>query len=804
MKYQRGANHRKTSFAYSWRIVVILPLLVFGLLSDSASGQSTKEQKSCLCGLVLDGNGAAIERATVRDLLSGIEIETDRGGSFRFVGDAPSVEVVVRARGFREARVRLFGEEPTEVILEAATVVESVSVTGNDSPGSPAALLRIPGSYQSLEPTQLENARVFNFSEALRKFSGVVIRDEEGFGLRPNIGIRGTNPTRSTKVLLLEDGVPLAYAPYGDNSSYYHPPIERFESVEVLKGSGQIEYGPVTVGGVINYLTPNPTDETKFSIKTIVGNRDFFNGNAKLSGTDFGVGYIVNFNRKQGEGARDNIRSGVNDLSVKLNRVFGSRHQLSGKFSVLDEDSRVTYSGLTLAEYTLDPRGNPFRNDSFEGSRYGLSATHSASWNSRLSSSTVFYYNRFLRDWWRQSSNSLQRPNRISTDSDCLSMSDLNTTCGNEGRLRSYRTLGIEPRFMTDFTSGVARHEIKFGFRAHSEIQDRRQVNGDSPLSRSGSISESNYRRNDALSGFVHHRLIVGRLAVVSGLRIEGIAYKRTNRMSGASGKTRLTQLIPGIGITFNPTGKMTIFAGVHRGFAPPRTEDIIGNAGGVVDLDSERSWNFEAGARMKPVEAVSMDVSWFRTNYENQIVAASIAGGVGSVFTNGGRTSHQGLEISGRFDSIRMFDFGHNIFISVNYANLWDAKFVGRRFSSVSGFASIPVSGNRLPYAPEQTLNLGVGFEYRNLDLLLENNSISRQFADDMNTIDSSLDGQRGALPGQTYWNATVNYRIERYKSTLFATVKNLFDRTFLIDRSRGMVPSSPRLLQIGLKISL
>ncbi len=71
-------------------------------------------------------------------------------------------------------------------------------------------------------------------------------RDEEGFGLRPNIGIRGLNPTRSSKLLLLEDGIPLAYAPYGDNASYYHPPVNRFERIEVLKGSSQILFGPQT------------------------------------------------------------------------------------------------------------------------------------------------------------------------------------------------------------------------------------------------------------------------------------------------------------------------------------------------------------------------------------------------------------------------------------------------------------------------------------------------------------------------------------------------------------------------------
>ena len=124
--------------------------------------------------------------------------------------------------------------------------------------GTKDNLERIPGSGYVLDKETLESSRVFTTNEALRKVPGINVRDEEGLGLRPNIGIRGLNPTRSTKVTLLEDGLPLAYAPYGDNASYYHPPIERFESIEVLKGAGQILYGPQTIGGVINYITPPP------------------------------------------------------------------------------------------------------------------------------------------------------------------------------------------------------------------------------------------------------------------------------------------------------------------------------------------------------------------------------------------------------------------------------------------------------------------------------------------------------------------------------------------------------------------
>src|SRR5688500_13048871 len=159
---------------------------------------------------------------------------------------------------------------------------EEIVVTASRIATEPA---RIPGVITIIDRRDLEGDRVFTTSEALRKAAGINVRDEEGLGLRPNIGIRGLNPTRSSKVLLLEDGVPLTYAPYGDNASYYHPPIDRFESVEVLKGSGQIVYGPQTVGGVVNYITRTPPAKASGSLTLIGGNRDYFNGHLNYGGT---------------------------------------------------------------------------------------------------------------------------------------------------------------------------------------------------------------------------------------------------------------------------------------------------------------------------------------------------------------------------------------------------------------------------------------------------------------------------------------------------------------------------------------
>jgi len=229
---------------------------------------------------------------------------TDETGGFHFAG-LPAGKFLVRvtARGFAafEDELTLASGESGKVewVLRLASVAEQVVVTAARITGEEEAARLLPGTVNVLDRQTLESSRVFTFTEALRKVPGLFVRDEEGFGLRPNIGIRGLNPTRSSKVLLLEDGIPLAYAPYGDNASYYHPPIDRFEEVEVLKGSGQILYGPSTVGGVINYITPSPPGKSSGSVRLLGGNREYFNGRVSYGGTWGNTGLLLDYLRKQ-------------------------------------------------------------------------------------------------------------------------------------------------------------------------------------------------------------------------------------------------------------------------------------------------------------------------------------------------------------------------------------------------------------------------------------------------------------------------------------------------------------------------
>ncbi|NNE65271.1 MAG: TonB-dependent receptor [Pyrinomonadaceae bacterium] len=798
-----GVGWRWTSSEVMISKILVSVYFLFVLVVATAGQSAT--------GTVLDINGDAVANASINitALDSRVSSKTKSGPAGEFVVSVPKSEsyrLVVRAQGFAVFEKTLLGTatDGIGIVLSPENVAEVVAVSSSFLAGTQSALERTPGSIQTISKRELKDSRVFNFSEALRKVSGVSIRNEEGFGLRPNISIRGSNPTRSRKVLLLEDGIPLAYAPYGDNSSYYHPPIERFETVEVLKGSGQISHGPVTVAGVVNYLTPNPPSAPKFTINVTGGNRDYFNGSAGFGTTIGNTGIITNFTRKQGLGSRENIRAGVNDFSTKVIHTINHLNVLTFKYSHFDESSTVTYSGLTEEEFAQNPRQNPFRNDDLEFFREGFSVSHSGVINQFSSITTTFYTSYFSRDWWRQSSNSSQRPNRLGSDPDCTGMADLNTTCGNQGTPRDFRTFGVEPRFSSSFETGPIRNAFTAGMRVHYETQNRRKYNGDTPFSRAegSQQTEANLRNALAFSTFVQNRFLWKNFSVTPGLRIEKIRYERSNLLNGATAKTTTTQFIPGVGVAYNPFSNTTIFAGVHRGFAPPSTSDILTNSGGVVELDSELSWNYEAGIRTRPVNYLSLEAAFFRNDYENQIIPASVAGGQGAAATNAGATLQQGFEFNGRLDTASIFKSDFNIYLRSAYTNLSIAEFRALRFSGISGSTDILVSGNRLPYVPKHLATSSIGFEYRGFHAFVENNFVSSQFTDDLNTIVRIENGQRGQIASQSYFNATANYRVERWKSTIFITVKNAADKLHIVDRTRGIYPGIPRLIQTGIKI--
>lgn len=691
--------------------------------------------------------------------------------------------------------------------VEAADAADAVNAPRVDIIGRKENLDRIPGSAYTVDRDTLESTRVFTTNEALRKVPGINARDEEGIGLRPNIGIRGLNPTRSTKITLLEDGIPLSYAPYGDNASYYHPPIERFDRIEVLKGAGQVLYGPQTIGGVINYVTPTPPQDFRGSIGIASGNRGFFDARAQLGGD----GFLLDLMRKHSDGARDNTHSELSDVNVKKVVALDARQAVTLRLSHYRENSRVTYSGITDAEFrNFGARYNPFHNDYFDARRTGASATHDITLSDRAKLVTNLYYATFSRDWWRQVSSTTD----ATTNTDCPGFTAARgagtavdpDTCGSvQGRLRDYTQYGVEPRLRVDHAAFGVASELDTGLRLHREEQKRLQVNGTSAQARAGTIAEDNFRETNAMAAFAQNRFLLGSVTLSPGLRYEYIDATRTNRLTGATGSTSLGQLIPSFGATWKYDATTTVFGGVHRGFAPPRTEDLIGNNATFTDVGAEKSWNWEAGVRSTPMRGLDVQATAFRNDFQRLISVGSIAGGTTPL--SQGEARFQGIELAGRYGS----PTGAYSTVALTWLPTAEQTTAFTRVDTGAVVAN-SVAGNRLPYAPRKTATIGVGYLHSSgLDVNVEAVHVGAQFSDFANVGDAAGDarltpterqsGQFGRISAFTVFNATANYSLPQYRITLFLAVKNLADKVYIVDRTRGILPGAPRLIQAGLR---
>jgi len=675
-------------------------------------------------------------------------------------------------------------------VLAAEPATSKLPLPRIDVIGTKDEMFRMSSTSNIIDEEELQSWHVMTVNEALRKVPGIVVRDEEGFGIRPNISIRGLNPTRSTKIMLLEDGIPLAYAPYGDNASYSYPSIDRFSRIEVQKGANQVKFGPQTIGGVINHITPDAPEEFGGFASFTAGNRGFLNGKINVGGN----GMLLDYTHKSGQGNRNNTNPNIDDLNFKITRAINELHAVTFRANYFTEDSEVGYSGLTRAEYQNFGRDYyPYENDSFDTKRYGLSLTHDWQISDNALLTTNYYYLHFDRDWWRQSSNSNDtlglagacttlRDNRVAG----LAV-DPNTCQANQGRLRTYDTYGVEPRLSVEHSLG----QLEMGARAHFEEQDRRQVNGASPTARSGNLVEDNFRATNAYSGFISNRFEMGVFNITPVIRYEHIENERRNLLNGQQNDVNMSEWVPGISAAYMPNDQYTFFAGVHKGFAPPRTEDlIVGN--GSQDVNAERSTYYEIGMRARPTNAFSIETTAFYNDFDNLIAVGSVAANLPAL--SQGKATFGGLEVLGTYE----FDNGLYSRVAYTWLPVADQDAPFRRVDNdaiIGGSAS----GNRQPYAPKNTITAAFGYKMSNWDARIEAVHVGNQYADFAETKEVNATGINGEIASYTIYNAALNYKLPEHNTTLFLVGKNIFDREYIVDRTRGILLGMQALVQVG-----
>lgn len=653
--------------------------------------------------------------------------------------------------------------------------------------GAIEALDRTPGSAEIITQEELEVFQPLSTQEALARVTGVNVVETEGYGFFPRIGIRGLNPDMSKKVLLLEDGAPVALGPYTDPAAYYSPPIERIERIEVLKGSGSLRYGPSTIGGAINYITKNPPFEPGGSVSLSGGNRGYWSTLAEYGGTWGNAMGSISYLHKEGDGIRKNNDFRVDDLVIKAGFGIGDNQFVGAKFTYYDQDSQSTYLGLTQLEYQENPRQNRAEHDRIDVERYSLDLNHEIQITPDITWRNLLYFNNTVRDWWREGFT-------FNPATGYNEMSDRTS-----GRLREFTVKGVDSRLELAYEFFGLRSEADLGVRFHTEEMINKRVDGPAgvPTARSGTLREDDKREADAIAVFLQNRFhLTDRFALTPGLRVESYRQKRSiyrwnNLDVNESAKISNTEWVPGVGATYAFHDGAILFGGVHRGFAPPRVQDAVNNAAEAIDLKAERSLNYEIGLRGR-LPHVSYEITGFRYDFSNQIVQASQAGGATSELTNAGQTLNEGFEVGVDFEL--PWGFG----LDVNWTHVATA-----RLDSTRILGGIDRKGNRLPYAPRNLLNTALTYRQGPLRTALQYSYVGEQFSDFENTVEGSPNGRTGRISSFGVWNLSGDYQLTP-SIALHASVKNLFDKDYISSRApEGIFPGAPRLIMGGVRVS-
>ena len=634
----------------------------------------------------------------------------------------------------------------------------------------------IPGAIDIISPEEMEMIQPASLQDALKTVPGVNARDEEGYGAIPNIGIRGLSPNRSTKVLILEDGAPIQPSLFLSNASYYSPPVERISSIEVLKGATGLRYGPNTIGGVINYQSKTPLKDG--IVKGKLGSHGYrlLELEAGTSSEQKSMGGGINLITSEANGFRNNGYR-MNDILVKGGMAIGQSQWLGLKLTRYENEINTSYVGLRPDEFIHTPTKNPAPDDQFLSNRTSFDINHELEIDTSTKLKTLMYWSQLERNFWRRDVASKTRQGTSFVD------------CGGTaycvtGRNRNFDMLGIDSRLFTNYQAFGIQNESEIGVRLHSEtMSNKTERSNAGPRARTGVITGNENNDAKAVALYLQNRfLFTDQFAVTPGVRVESYRQNRKNEMNGVQGQANNTELVPGIGATWQLAPELQLYSSVYKGFAPAMISAAISGDGVDQKLDAERSMNIEFGFRGQ-AQKWTYEGAAFRMDFSNQIVNQALSGGISK--TNGGQSLHQGAEGALGYAITSAWS------VLANATYIPVAEFKGGTLGPI---------GNRIPYTPKLTGNLGLNYSKDGLKSFLNAYHVSSQYADSVNTVEESNDGTKGLIPAFTTLNWSVVYSPQK-DLKLFGVVRNLFDKKFISGRSPdGIFPGAERNFELGL----
>ena len=698
-----------------------------------------------------------------------------------------------------------------QVKKDSVYQLQEIVVSSQQILGSKFKARNRTGSAYYISPEEIRRLGYTDINRMLKAVPGVNMYEEDGFGLRPNISLRGTKAERSERISIMEDGVLAAPAPYSAPAAYYFPNVARMEAIEVLKGSSQVQYGPFTTGGAINLVsTPIPNS---FSGKANIsyGSKNTFKSHTSVGSSWKHFGYMVEYLRYQSDGFKkyeDHAAKGFkrNDIiakiRVKTDHVKGVNHALELKFGYADENSDETYVGLSADDFKKTPflRYAGSQMDKLKTDHRQWVATYLLTFSNKLKITTNAYYNYFHRNWYK-----LNDVRAGITSKEKRSIADVlvdpetniryfdiltgKTDRAEEALLvrannRTYRSRGIQTRAEYRFNLNEFFFDLEFGLRYHADEEDRFQWDDSYSMKNKKmvlfmeGIHGTNANRvtsANALAGYLLAKLRYDAWTVTAGLRYEDVDLLKkdyTKEDLARSGKVRIETpnharvLIPGVGLHYQLMPAASVFFGIHKGFAPPSAE---------LYQKPESSVNMELGTRVA-IGNFRAELIGFYNNYSNMLgsdLAAS--GGAGTLEQfNVGEARVKGAEFLVQYQPLPK---NCNVRLPLQVSYTYTDTEIRNSFESHS-WGNV-VRGDEIPYIFKHALNMQLGIEckwfYAN---------IGARYNSDMRTSPGQgTIAEREKVPANLIFDASLNVFVNKYLTVRLNAI-NLTNRVYLTSR--------------------
>ena len=680
------------------------------------------------------------------------------------------------------------------------------------------------GSATLVSEVELEKYEYDDIHRILAKVPGVNIREEDGYGLRPNIGFRGVTPERSKKVTILEDGVLIGPAPYSAPAAYYFPVTTRMTAVEVFKGPAAIKHGPQTVAGTLNMVTRQVPFEMTGGLDLATGTDGYQKAHGYF-GTEVAknLGLLVEGVRLQADGFKEIDNGGdsgfkKNDLLVKTKylldgQAFDQSFEL--KLSYADENSDETYLGLTDADFNANPyrRYAASQPANMDTEHTQIMFTHNLS-NDVFSATTRVYRNDYERAWRKLGglTSSNASLSAIMTNPElhereyAVITGEQNSVLDGETSMflvmgtndREYYSQGIQIDADYEFSLGGLDHKLAFGVRYHEDEIERKHfsenyqmLDGYAEKTAADKVfTTTNIENTEALSVYIEDTVKLGNLTVSAGVRGEDMDMYYTDLVDRDDWQRKSTQIwLPGVSGFYQVTENAGVLFGVHQGFVPSSPQQAS-------DVKVEKSINYEFGGRFND-GATNIELVSFFNDYSNlkESCSQSSCGTQGDLDRefNGGEVNVYGLEaqlrqsypISTQFDMPYSFTYTYT---KSEFLESFESDF--EQWGDIS-------DGDSVQYLPEHQLNFEIGLAANNWETNLIVKYVSEM--DEAAGDNVTLSGFK--TESSVIVDVSASYDLGQY-GRIYGKVDNLTDEAYIISRRPyGARPNKPRQFVIGYK---